>query len=61
SSAAPLYEQGACRRLGSLKMSAHAEGYLWSDKFAAEKLCELFHHREQLPCVVLRTSRLFLE
>lgn len=30
-------------------------------KTAAEDLCELFHLHHQLPCVVLRTSRFFLE
>ena len=30
-------------------------------KTAAEDLCELFHLREQLPCLVLRTSRFFPE
>jgi UDP-glucose 4-epimerase len=30
-------------------------------KLAAENLCELFHHRSGLPCVVLRTSRFFPE
>jgi nucleoside-diphosphate-sugar epimerase len=30
-------------------------------KAAAEDLCELFHHRSALPCVVLRTSRFFPE
>jgi nucleoside-diphosphate-sugar epimerase len=30
-------------------------------KVAAEDLCELFHHRSALPCVVLRTSRFFPE
>jgi UDP-glucose 4-epimerase len=30
-------------------------------KIAAEQLCELFHRREGLPCVVLRTSRFFPE
>ena len=30
-------------------------------KLAAEHLCELFHRRSQLPCVVLRTSRFFPE
>ena len=28
-------------------------------KLAAEHLCELFHRRESLPCLVLRTSRFF--
>jgi UDP-glucose 4-epimerase len=28
---------------------------------AAEDLCELFHHRAGLPCLVLRTSRFFPE
>jgi len=30
-------------------------------KVAAEDLCELFHHRQGLACVVLRTSRFFPE
>ena len=30
-------------------------------KVAAEGLCELFHHRFGLPCVILRTSRFFPE
>jgi len=30
-------------------------------KAAAESLCELFHYRMGLPCIVLRTSRFFLE
>lgn len=30
-------------------------------KFAAENLCELFHYKFKLPCMVLRTSRFFLE
>jgi UDP-glucose 4-epimerase len=30
-------------------------------KLAAESLCELFHHRFGLPCLVLRTSRFFPE
>jgi nucleoside-diphosphate-sugar epimerase len=30
-------------------------------KVAAEDLCELFHHRAGLPCLVLRTSRFFPE
>jgi UDP-glucose 4-epimerase len=30
-------------------------------KFAAEQLCQLFHYRNALPCVVLRTSRFFPE
>ena len=30
-------------------------------KLAAEGLCELFHHRHGLPCLVLRTSRFFPE
>jgi len=30
-------------------------------KVAAEELCELFHHRSSLPCLVLRTSRFFPE
>jgi UDP-glucose 4-epimerase len=30
-------------------------------KVAAEDLCELFHHRHRLPCLVLRTSRFFPE
>jgi UDP-glucose 4-epimerase len=30
-------------------------------KLAAEHLCELFHLRSGLPCVVLRTARFFLE
>jgi nucleoside-diphosphate-sugar epimerase len=30
-------------------------------KRAAEDLCEMFHRREQLPCVILRTSRFFPE
>ena len=30
-------------------------------KLAAESLCELFHRRSQLPCIVLRTSRFFPE
>jgi len=30
-------------------------------KTAAESLCELFHVREGLPCVILRTSRFFPE
>jgi UDP-glucose 4-epimerase len=30
-------------------------------KAAAESLCELFHHRRGLPCLVLRTSRFFPE
>lgn len=30
-------------------------------KVAAEDLCELFHHREGLACLVLRTSRFFAE
>jgi nucleoside-diphosphate-sugar epimerase len=31
------------------------------NKNAAEDLCELFHRSKGLPCVVLRTSRFFLE
>lgn len=30
-------------------------------KAAAEDLCELFHFRDQVPCLVLKTSRFFLE
>jgi len=30
-------------------------------KLAAEQLCELFHYRSGLPCIVLRTSRFFPE
>jgi UDP-glucose 4-epimerase len=30
-------------------------------KLAAENLCELFHQRSGLPCIVLRTSRFFPE
>ena len=30
-------------------------------KIAAENLCKLFHQRYQLPCLILRTSRFFLE
>jgi UDP-glucose 4-epimerase len=30
-------------------------------KVAAESLCELFHHKTRLPCLVLRTSRFFPE
>jgi UDP-glucose 4-epimerase len=30
-------------------------------KAAAEDLCELFHHNQGLPCMVLRTSRFFPE
>lgn len=30
-------------------------------KLAAENLCELFAHKHGLPCLVLRTSRFFLE
>jgi nucleoside-diphosphate-sugar epimerase len=30
-------------------------------KIAAEDLCELFHHKFALPCVILRTSRFFPE
>jgi len=30
-------------------------------KLAAENLCQLFHRRERLPCLVLRTSRFFPE
>lgn len=30
-------------------------------KLAAESLCELFHHKFRLPCIVLRTSRFFPE
>ncbi|HSX62109.1 MAG TPA: NAD(P)-dependent oxidoreductase [Tahibacter sp.] len=30
-------------------------------KIAAEDLCELFHRRERLPCLILRTSRFFPE
>ena len=30
-------------------------------KLAAENLCELFHHKFKLPCLVLRTSRFFPE
>jgi UDP-glucose 4-epimerase len=30
-------------------------------KLAAEQLCELFHHKFGLPCLVLRTSRFFPE
>jgi UDP-glucose 4-epimerase len=30
-------------------------------KVAAESLCELFHHKTGLPCLVLRTSRFFPE
>ena len=30
-------------------------------KRAAEDLCELFHRRERLPCLILRTSRFFPE
>jgi UDP-glucose 4-epimerase len=30
-------------------------------KLAAEALCELFHHRFALPCLILRTSRFFPE
>lgn len=30
-------------------------------KLAAENLCEMIHYRSGMPCVVLRTSRFFLE
>jgi UDP-glucose 4-epimerase len=30
-------------------------------KTAAEDLCELFHRRDKLPCIILRTSRFFPE
>ena len=30
-------------------------------KLSAEHLCELFHHKSGLPCIVLRTSRFFPE
>jgi len=30
-------------------------------KLAAENLCELFHQRSALPCIILRTSRFFPE
>ena len=30
-------------------------------KIAAENLCKLFHQRHKLPCLILRTSRFFLE
>jgi UDP-glucose 4-epimerase len=30
-------------------------------KVAAESLCELVHHRDRLPCLILRTSRFFPE
>ena len=30
-------------------------------KVAAESLCELFHHRSAMPCLVLKTSRFFPE
>ncbi len=30
-------------------------------KIAAENLCKLFHQRYKLPCLILRTSRFFLE
>ncbi len=30
-------------------------------KFAAENLCQLFYRNHQLPCLILRTSRFFLE
>lgn len=30
-------------------------------KVAAEDLCELFHRREKIPCVILKTSRFFPE
>ncbi len=30
-------------------------------KLAAEHLCEMQHHKHGLPCIVLRTSRFFLE
>jgi len=30
-------------------------------KQAAENLCELFHRNQQLPCIILRTSRFFPE
>jgi nucleoside-diphosphate-sugar epimerase len=30
-------------------------------KVAAESLCELFHHKAGLPCLILRTSRFFPE
>jgi UDP-glucose 4-epimerase len=30
-------------------------------KIAAEQLCELVHRRDQLPCLILRTSRFFPE
>ena len=30
-------------------------------KLAAENLCELFHRNHSLPCIILRTSRFFLE
>lgn len=30
-------------------------------KIAAENLCKLFHQRYNLPCLILRTSRFFLE
>src|SRR5262249_40021883 len=30
-------------------------------KVAAEDLCELFHRRHRLACLILRTSRFFLE
>lgn len=30
-------------------------------KIAAENLCQLFHRNQRLPCLILRTSRFFLE
>lgn len=30
-------------------------------KLAAENLCEMFHRNHRLPCIILRTSRFFLE
>jgi UDP-glucose 4-epimerase len=38
----------------------HANIY-GATKLAAEDLCELFHRRERIPCVILKTSRFFPE
>lgn len=38
-----------------------AKNIYGATKTAAEDLCRLFHRRQQLPCVVLRTSRFFPE
>lgn len=38
-----------------------AKNIYGATKVAAEDLCRLFHRNEQLPCIILRTSRFFPE